>query len=37
VVENEYKFLIKIDGDEIIKQDNKDKEYHEVHPSCLSK
>ena len=37
-VENDqYKFLIKIDGQEIIKHDNKDKDYQEVHPSCLSK
>ena len=32
-----YKFLVKIDGKEIIKEDLKDKDYHEVHPSCLSK
>jgi hypothetical protein len=34
--EDEYIFTIKVDGKELTKRDKKNKEYSEVHPTCLS-
>ncbi len=33
---NNYKLLMKIDGELIEKISSRDKDYSEVHPSCLS-
>lgn len=35
--DDDYIFSIKVDGSDLIKRDKRNKEYSEVHPSCLSK